>query len=98
MTVLYTAPLLLLTTAFAKETFMTAGKTTESAKSRYVQTGVTILTMNMFPLSPPSFHNRPSAVNYIEEFNSKLSQAIYTSLDQIYGQNTSQKNTRLKLF
>ncbi|KAG1541796.1 hypothetical protein G6F46_007490 [Rhizopus delemar] len=58
----------------------------------------TNLTADLIPPSPPLLPDRSSAINYIEDFNSAICQAIYQSLDQVCGKSDQQKDTELQKF
>ncbi|KAG1442210.1 hypothetical protein G6F55_013032 [Rhizopus delemar] len=58
------------------------GKLKDDKKETTYQQVFTNLTADLIPHPPPLLPNRSSAINYIEDFNSAICQAIYQSLDQ----------------
>lgn len=55
-------------------------------------------TKNLLPDCTPSFCSRHTATRYIEDFNTKFCQTIYTSLDQVCGWQSTLQNTHAKNF
>ncbi|EIE83594.1 hypothetical protein RO3G_08299 [Rhizopus delemar RA 99-880] len=74
------------------------GKLKDDKKVTTYQQVFTNLTADLIPHPPPLLPDRSSAINYIEDFNSAICQAIYQSLDQVWGKSDQQKDAELQKF